>query len=292
MSKKFVTALATAAVAASIVATGAAPAQAATARNGVCETGEVCFYYNSGYAGSMSDFSASVANYGTDPATCYVFKSAGAGQGLCIKNNVASVRNKSSQPVKVFYNSSYGGTYQTIGANSAANLNTTMKNNNASHQFVSPGPESTNMSYALYKASGGSLTCGFDGYVNTPGRHEGIDFARGRGSAIYSLTSGTVTRVVYGSDSADTLSLIAIYNASTDRTVLYLHTAPVSLTVGQSIAKGQKIATEAARGNGGVHTHVEMRAGRQTSAAYSVNDWNLDNPNPTTFWVSQGYAVR
>ena len=133
--KKFVTALATAAAAAAITVTGTAPAEAATARNGVCETGEVCFYYNSSYAGSMSDFSASVANYGTDPATCYVFKSAGAGQGQCIKNNVASVRNKSSLPVTVYYNSSYTGSAQKINAGTAVNLNSTLKNNNASHRF-------------------------------------------------------------------------------------------------------------------------------------------------------------
>lgn len=134
--KKIAGVFAAAAMATGFAASAATPAQAATPRNGVCETGEVCFYYNSNYAGSLSDFTADVANYGTDPATCYVFKSAGAGQGLCIKNEVASVRNLSGKAVKVFFNSSYGGTYQTIGANSAANLNATMKNNNASHQFV------------------------------------------------------------------------------------------------------------------------------------------------------------
>ena len=66
--------LAAVALASGIAASAATPAQAATARNGVCETGEVCFYYNSNYAGSLSDFTADVANYGTDPATCYVFK--------------------------------------------------------------------------------------------------------------------------------------------------------------------------------------------------------------------------
>ena len=44
---------------------GAAPAQAATARNGVCESGEFCLYYNSDTSGSVSDFAGSVSDYGS-----------------------------------------------------------------------------------------------------------------------------------------------------------------------------------------------------------------------------------
>jgi hypothetical protein len=32
-----------------------------------------------------------------------------------------------------------------------------------------------------------------------------------------------------------------------------------------------------------------MRLGRQTSAALSVNDWTLSNPDPTSFWNAVGY---
>ncbi|WP_344207347.1 peptidase inhibitor family I36 protein, partial [Actinomadura livida] len=51
----------------------AAPASAA-ARNGVCESGEFCYYYNSNNAGSVSDFAGSIANYGTEQPSCYDFK--------------------------------------------------------------------------------------------------------------------------------------------------------------------------------------------------------------------------
>ena len=117
----------------------AAPAHAATARNGACESGEFCYYYNSDEAGSVSDFTTSVANYGTDPATCYVFKGAGAGKGLCIKNNAASVWNRTSKPVYVYYNSNYGGASQKIAAGTKANLNSTLKNNDASHHIGALG---------------------------------------------------------------------------------------------------------------------------------------------------------
>lgn len=155
---------------------------------------------------------------------------------------------------------------------------------------------STSMSYALYKSSGGKITCGFDGYVNTKGRHEGIDFKKGIGNAVYSLTDGVITRVSEGYRGSSGLSTIAIYSASTGKTVVYLHTDPVnSLYVGQSISRGQLIAYEDWRGcssSSGSHTHVEVRDGKRTAAAKSVNDYTLDNPNPTSFWNSQGYQVK
>ncbi|WP_084338037.1 CHAP domain-containing protein [Actinomadura oligospora] len=108
----------------------------ATGRNGVCESGEFCYYYNSNLAGSLSDFTGSLGDYGTTQPTCYDFKSAGAGQGICIKNNAASVWNRTGSTVRVYYNSNYGGASQDFGPGTSGNLNTTLKNNNASHQFL------------------------------------------------------------------------------------------------------------------------------------------------------------
>ncbi|MEV5827623.1 peptidase inhibitor family I36 protein [Spirillospora sp. NPDC052242] len=271
----------------------AAPASAA-ARNGVCETGEFCYYYNSNNQGSVSDFTGSVADYGTQQPSCYDFKGAGNGKGQCIKNNAASVWNRSTKTVRVHYNSNYGGAYQDFKAGAKGNLNATLKNQNASHQF-SPSSR-TNMSYALYKASGGRLTAAFDGYENTPGRHEGIDFARGVGSDVHALVSGTVIYVARGATGSGGLSTVSVYNSSLNKTVIYLHTAPRSgVSVGDAISRGEIIADESWRGvssSSGAHTHVEMRPGRQTHAAKSVGDPVLDNPNPNSFWQSQGYNVR
>ncbi len=262
-----------------------APAHAAVAQNGVCESGEFCLYYNSDRTGSLSDFTGSISDYGT-----YKFRSAGAGQGQLVKNNAASVRNRTFGAVTVFYNSSYGGSYQTVAPGAAVNLNTTLKNQNASHKF-----ERTYMSIGLYKLYGGRITAGFDGYSNPAlGRHEGIDIARGIGSPVRALVSGKViyiARGARGSGSAN-LSTIAIYNATHNKTVIYLHSAPLSsLYKGQGISKGQQIATEDYRGASGVHTHVEMRLGYKERAAFSSNS-TLENPNPTTFWNARGYNVR
>ena len=113
----------------------AVPASAA-ARDGNCDSGEFCYYYNSGNAGSVSDFTGSVSDYGTTQPSCYDFKSSGSGQGDCIKNNAASVWNRSGETVRVYFNTGYGGIYQNIGPGYKGQLSAELYNNNASHQFV------------------------------------------------------------------------------------------------------------------------------------------------------------
>ncbi|MEV5570595.1 peptidase inhibitor family I36 protein [Spirillospora sp. NPDC052269] len=112
----------------------ASPAMAA-GRNGVCDDGEFCLYYNSNQGGSVSDFTGSVSDYGAKQPSCYDFKGAGAGRGICVKNNAASVWNRTGGTVTVYYNSRYGGHSQSFGSGVRANLDSTLKNENASHQF-------------------------------------------------------------------------------------------------------------------------------------------------------------
>ncbi|WP_216651368.1 peptidase inhibitor family I36 protein [Actinomadura litoris] len=287
--------LSVAAAAAAIggTAVAAAPPASAADRDGKCDSGEFCYYFNSGNKGSVSDFRGSVADYGAKQPGCYEFKGQGSGKGKCVKNAAASVWNRTGQTVRVYYNSDHGGIYQDFKKGEKGDLNPRLKNQNASHE-LSPRNR-VNMSFALYQARGGRLTCPFDGYQHRSGRHEGIDFARSRGSNVYALVSGKVTRVVEGRDGGAGLSTIAVYNASLRRTVIYLHTDPRnSLRAGQSIRKGQVIANEAWRGvssSSSAHTHVEMRPGRQTHASPS-GDEHLANPNPNSFWRSQGYNVR
>ena len=295
MFTKLMTIAAGAAAAGAGVVATAPHAGAATARNGVCETGEFCYSYNSGFAGSVSDFTASLGDYGTRTPSCYVFVGAGKGKGQCIKNNAASAWNRTSKPVHVYYNTGFGGASQKVAAGARVDLTGTLKNNNASHRIGTP-PASTKLSYGLYRASGGYISCAFDGYRTTPGRHEGIDIRRAYGSPVRALVTGTVISKVNGANGGGGLSTIAVYNASLDKTVVYLHSAPLSgLRVGQSVSVGQQIATEAYRGissSSGYHTHVEMRPGKQYYAAKSVNDWTLSNPDPTSFWNARGYIEQ
>ncbi len=264
-----------------------APAQAAVAQNGVCESGEFCLYYNSDRTGSLSDFTGNISDYGT-----YKFKSAGAGQGQLVKNNAASVRNLTFGTVTVFYYSNYGGSSQAVAPGAAVNLSTTLKNQNASHRFGR-----THLSKGLYRAYGGRISTGFNGYVNTPGKHEGIDIVKGIGAPVRALVSGQVITAKPGKRGRECscdVSTIAIYNSALNKTIIYLHSAP-SVSVGQTVTKGQQIGTEDWRGvqySSSAHTHVEMRLGKKYAAALSVGDYTLDNPDPTTFWNSQGYEER
>lgn len=113
----------------------------ATERDGVCDSGEVCFYHNSNQQGSVSDFTGSIPNYGNSQPNCYEFKGPGKGKGNCLKNDAASVKNNTDQPVTVYYNSNYKGASQTIPAGASVNLDPALKNNNASHQI---GTDTTN----------------------------------------------------------------------------------------------------------------------------------------------------
>ena len=149
----------------------------------------------------------------------------------------------------------------------------------------------TSVLYQLPASTANKLTCGFDGYSSMSGRHEGIDFAYGSGKAVHSLTDGVVTRVTEGD--SNNLSTIAIYQKSTDKTIIYLHTNPLDeLEVGDTVERGQQIATECNRPSKyKTHTHVEMREGYHTAATYSSNNV-LENPDPTAYWESQGYSVK
>ena len=89
----------------------ASPASAA-GRDGVCNSGEFCYYYNSGEEGSISDFTDSLDDYGATQPTCYEFKGAGNGKGVCVKNNAASVWNRTGKKVRVYFNSNYAGAHQ------------------------------------------------------------------------------------------------------------------------------------------------------------------------------------
>lgn len=120
----------------------AAPNQS---RDGTCDPGEFCYYYNSNAAGSVSDFGGplrSLQNYGTSLPTCYVFKGSGNGKGRCIKNDAASVWNRTDRIVRVYFNSGYAGPSQDIGAGFRGNLSAKVKNNNASHKLLSTPPPS------------------------------------------------------------------------------------------------------------------------------------------------------
>ncbi|WP_025273156.1 peptidase inhibitor family I36 protein [Haloglycomyces albus] len=271
------------------------PAQAATARNGVCEPGEFCLYYNSNTQGSVSDHAGSISNYGASQPSCYEYKGPGSGKGQCVKNNAASAWNRTGKYVTVFYNSSYKGPIDNFSPGASANLRSYLKNDNAGHRIGVSGNAGKNLEYGLYHSSNARVTAYFDGYVNTSGRHEGVDITRYTGASVYSLTSGTVTNKTEGYRGSGGLSTLAIYNSNLNKTIVYLHLNPLNgISQGDHISRGQKIGVEDWRGvssSSAAHTHFEMRPGWKTHAAPSVGDPNLTNPIPTNFWMNRGYNI-
>lgn len=187
--------------------------------------------------------------------------------------------------------------YITLGDLEKLKKETSTQTNTSTTNKVNTASKKT-MTNALYKLNtqASKISCGFNGYVNTSGKHEGIDFNYQNGKSIYSLTDGIITNVVEGKVGRKGLSTIAIYDSSNNKTVIYLHSDPLnSLYIGKKINKGDKIGAESWRGcstSGGGHTHVEVRSGKRTNAAKSVEDYTLDNSNPKSYWQSWGYEVK
>ncbi|GAA2993488.1 peptidase inhibitor family I36 protein [Streptomyces fulvorobeus] len=105
-----------------------------------CSDFHVCLHYNSDYQGALFDQLYDTPDYAGRYFEASINGSAGAGQQ--VKNNAASVDNWDRlSRVRIYYNSNYDGSYayQTIAKNGKANLNATMKNNNASGKFIDYG---------------------------------------------------------------------------------------------------------------------------------------------------------
>lgn len=216
--------------------------------------------------------------------------------GSVSKGDVVKVLGKAGNWVQIKYPVQGGYKYAVISASDAntylyGNSSATSQNNTV----INTGKTMTNALYGI-NTSASFITCGFDGYRTTSGRHEGIDLRYGINKPVYALTSGVITSVKFGSVGRNGLSTIAVYNSASGKTVVYLHSKPLSsLYVGKNISAGQQLGTESWRGissSSSAHTHVEVRNGYKTAAAVSVGDRTLDNPNPTSFWNSQGYRIH
>lgn len=101
-----------------------------------------CFVSNSNvynFAGDYSEGASYVYVFeGRDLITNVIgYCDSGAGSGLPVKNNAAGGSNTlSSNTVRLYYNSGYGGPYQSFAPGSIKNLNSTLKNQNASQELV------------------------------------------------------------------------------------------------------------------------------------------------------------
>ena len=107
---------------------GAAPKSDVTVMtesNGVCETDELCLYFNSNHQGSLADFYYEVEDFAG-----FTFLSSGNGKGQPVKNNAASACNKDNLlTARIYFNSGWAGPYDDVQPGTCRNLSNTYNEN-------------------------------------------------------------------------------------------------------------------------------------------------------------------
>ncbi|WP_290050214.1 peptidase inhibitor family I36 protein [Amycolatopsis solani] len=112
----------------------AGTAHATAARDGHCDDGEFCLYWDPVGAddgGSVSDFAVGdIPNLGPTQPTCYEFRGDGVGEGECVWRLADSAWNRTDRNVRVFTNVDYKNTSDLFLANrQRTNLNLAFRRN-------------------------------------------------------------------------------------------------------------------------------------------------------------------
>lgn len=248
-------ALAVAASGAAITATLAAQPAVAADRDGKCESGEFCYYYNSNHKGSISDHRSSVPDLGSKQPGCFEFKGAGTGKGKCVKNNAASVFNRTNKTVTVFFNSGYGGASQAVKPGGKVNLNATLKNNNASHRI---GGSSGSGTHWLPFPCGETWVGATYGEHRPPNAVDLNHYPSDEGWKVYASAPGTVSKVAdLGNDSYGRYIVI---NHGGGKETLYAHLSAQNVRVGQKVTEKTFIGRVGNTGGSrGSHLHYEQK---------------------------------
>jgi len=105
----------------------------------------------------------------------------------------------------------------------------------------------------------GTMAWPVAGYISQYfGRHTGIDIAGGSGSAVMAADSGTVTFA--GWDGG--YGRCVVINHGNGLSTRYAHLSSMSVSVGNSVSRGQAIGTRGSTGNStGPHLHFEVLSG-------------------------------
>lgn len=132
-----------AAVGAVVVATTAGSLVLASPANAAvgCSIGYACLHYNSDLEGALLKQFVAIPDYAGYTFSASTSTNGGNGAGHPVKNNAASIDNWDQNfKFRVYYNSDYSARYasQTIPVYGDANLNSQMKNQNASGNFIAP----------------------------------------------------------------------------------------------------------------------------------------------------------
>lgn len=110
------------------------PAQAAFSYKCADAHLSYCLWYHPNEAGSRWGGTAAHT-----PVIAGRFSTSGAGQGQLVRNNAASINGGTGCNTTVYVYPNYQGPHQTVGPYGIANLNATLRNNEASIQETGTG---------------------------------------------------------------------------------------------------------------------------------------------------------
>ncbi|KAG1682863.1 hypothetical protein GQR58_010649 [Nymphon striatum] len=88
-------------------------------------------------------------------------------------------------------------------------------------------------------------------YPTLPNYHAGMDISTPNGTSIYSLTSGTVSRI------KDSIGAVYIKPDNQDGTIIYMHLSDIDVNKDDVITQGMKIGKSGKKGTGSYHLHIE-----------------------------------
>lgn len=103
-----------------------------------CTAGWVCLYYNSSAYGWGPSSPPPRRSRTTRTGSSTRARTAAAGAGLSVKNHAAAVDSWGNSTFRIYYNRNYNCSVacQDIPAQGSADLNSSLKNNNASGKFL------------------------------------------------------------------------------------------------------------------------------------------------------------
>lgn len=141
-------------------------------------------------------------------------------------------------------------------------------------------------SYARpWKDNAHPITQGFNGSFshNTPQSRYAVDVAMPEGTAIYAARNGTVLSVRNGEQGRGTSPngnyLRILHSDGTSSAYLHLQNGSISVTRGQHVEKGQRLANSGNTGRStGPHLHFVVQ--QHTNGRFESIPFHFDNPPP------------
>lgn len=262
---------------------GLAPSANAAARNGTCDSGEFCLYYNDSSTGSVVDMINSQRDYGTGSG-CITFIG-GSQAGTCAKNRAGSSWNRTGKPVYVFYNSDYGSTYDVIPNGAKVPLNSNVHKNNASH-IIGDASLRFPLNVTQAQIKNHTPTWCWDSKTNCHHDYNASDIMISTGTAVVSPVDGVVKSVNVRSSGVG--STVTIKDAFGRLWYLaHMHNSPAPVvSVNQHVTKGQRVGTVGTSAHAlgtSPHLHIDMRVGvdsRVSCSAAACADYDFVNNQP------------